>query len=110
MLLSGNRSLVVDKRNRATRVIEKDEVMPLIGALAPGSHSIRINGIEQRYHVAGQGPLCIVHPGRPGVDCAYLNTCPQHLVAIRTPAKISASRHSKCDFTRHSVHWRRQHK
>jgi proline iminopeptidase len=46
--------------------------MPLIDALAPGSHSIRINGVEQRYHIAGQGPLCIVHPGGPGVDWAYL--------------------------------------
>src|SRR6201999_3784508 len=41
-------------------------------ALAPGSHSISINGIEQRYHIAGQGPLCIAHPGGPGVDWSYL--------------------------------------
>jgi pimeloyl-ACP methyl ester carboxylesterase len=46
--------------------------MPLIDALAPGSYSISINGLEQRYHVAGKGPLCIVHPGGPGVDWAYI--------------------------------------
>ncbi|MER6067082.1 hypothetical protein ABT167_39370 [Streptomyces sp. NPDC001792] len=28
--------------------------------------------IEQRYHVAGTGPVCIAHPGGPGIgwDCA----------------------------------------
>jgi len=36
-----------------------------------GSHSIMIDGIEQRYHIAGRGPLCIVHPGR-GIDWSYL--------------------------------------
>jgi pimeloyl-ACP methyl ester carboxylesterase len=46
--------------------------MPLDDALAPGSHTIRIQGIEQRYHIAGQGPLCIAHSGGPGVDWAYL--------------------------------------
>lgn len=46
--------------------------MPLIDALGSGSHSISIGGVEQRYHISGQGPLCIVHPGGPGVDWAYL--------------------------------------
>jgi proline iminopeptidase len=46
--------------------------LPLGDALAAGSHSISINGIEQRYHVAGQGPLCIAHPGGPGIDWSYL--------------------------------------
>jgi proline iminopeptidase len=46
--------------------------LPHGDALAPGSHSISINGIEQRYHIAGQGPLCIAHPGGPGVDWSYL--------------------------------------
>ncbi|MCA1451605.1 alpha/beta hydrolase [Bradyrhizobium sp. BRP22] len=46
--------------------------MSVIDALAPGSHNICIDGVEQCYHVAGQGPLCIVHPGGPGVDWAYL--------------------------------------
>jgi pimeloyl-ACP methyl ester carboxylesterase len=46
--------------------------MPVENVLATGSHTIGIAGIEQRYHVAGQGPLCIVHSGGPGVDWAYL--------------------------------------
>jgi pimeloyl-ACP methyl ester carboxylesterase len=53
-------------------------------AIAPGSHSISINGIEQRYHVAGQGPLCIAHPGGPGFDWIYLKmqSVEQHLTML----------------------------
>jgi proline iminopeptidase len=40
--------------------------------LAPGPHDLDVNGITQRYHVAGTGPVCIVHPGGPGVGWAYL--------------------------------------
>ncbi|MEU3188615.1 alpha/beta hydrolase [Streptomyces sp. NPDC006923] len=28
--------------------------------------------VEQRYHVAGTGPVCIAHSGGPGIDWAYL--------------------------------------
>lgn len=28
--------------------------------------------IEQRYHVAGTGPVCVVHPGGPGIGWDYL--------------------------------------
>jgi proline iminopeptidase len=41
-------------------------------ALAPGAHSATIGGVEQRYHIAGQGPLCVVHSGGPGVGWEYL--------------------------------------
>jgi proline iminopeptidase len=41
-------------------------------ALAPGAHDLDVDGITQRYHVAGTGPVCVVHPGGPGVDWAYL--------------------------------------
>jgi pimeloyl-ACP methyl ester carboxylesterase len=41
-------------------------------ALSPGSHAISVNGIEQRYFIAGQGPLCIVHSGGPGINWEYL--------------------------------------
>jgi proline iminopeptidase len=41
-------------------------------ALTSGAHSVAIEGVEQRYHVAGQGPLCIVHSGGPGVGWGYL--------------------------------------
>ncbi|MGH2356234.1 MAG: alpha/beta fold hydrolase [Chloroflexota bacterium] len=42
------------------------------GALAPGEHTVSIGGLEQRYHVAGRGPVCLVHPGGPGVGWEYL--------------------------------------
>ncbi|MFF7216096.1 alpha/beta fold hydrolase [Streptomyces sp. NPDC008238] len=41
-------------------------------ALAPGAHEILVDGIRQRYHVAGQGPVCLVHPGGPGGRWEYL--------------------------------------
>jgi proline iminopeptidase len=41
-------------------------------ALTSGGHSAAIEGVEQRYHVAGQGPLCVVHSGGPGVGWEYL--------------------------------------
>jgi pimeloyl-ACP methyl ester carboxylesterase len=40
--------------------------------LAPGPHVVRVSGISQRYHVAGTGPVCLVHPGGPGVGWEYL--------------------------------------
>lgn len=41
-------------------------------ALTSGAHNVTIEGVEQRYHVAGQGPLCVVHSGGPGVGWEYL--------------------------------------
>jgi proline iminopeptidase len=35
--------------------------------LSPGTHTIDLGGIAQRYHVHGTGPVCLVHPGGPGV-------------------------------------------
>jgi proline iminopeptidase len=28
--------------------------------------------VDQRYHVAGAGPVCLVHPGGPGIGWEYL--------------------------------------
>ena len=42
------------------------------GALTPGEHSATTCGIEVRYHVAGRGPTCFVHPGGPGVGWEYM--------------------------------------
>lgn len=42
------------------------------GPLVPGAHSARIDGIVQRYNVAGTGPVCVVHPGGPGINWEYL--------------------------------------
>lgn len=41
-------------------------------ALAPGEHTASIDGLEQRYHVAGGGPVCLAHSGGPGVGWEYL--------------------------------------
>ncbi len=40
--------------------------------LVTGEHSVTIDGLEQRYHVAGQGPVCLAHSGGPGVGWEYL--------------------------------------
>ncbi|MCX5317920.1 alpha/beta fold hydrolase [Streptomyces sp. NBC_00154] len=44
--------------------------------LAPGTHTITVRHgsarIEQRYHVAGTGPVCIAHSGGPGISWEYL--------------------------------------
>jgi len=37
-------------------------------ALTPGAHSITVDGIVQRYHVHGTGPVCVVHPSGPGLS------------------------------------------
>jgi proline iminopeptidase len=42
------------------------------GPLRPGAHAVEVAGISQRYHVAGTGPVCVVHPGGPGVGWEYL--------------------------------------
>ena len=42
------------------------------GALTPGAHSIVVDGIAQRYHVRGGGPVCLVQPGGPGVSWDHI--------------------------------------
>jgi proline iminopeptidase len=41
-------------------------------ALTPGMHEMTVDGVRQVYHVAGSGPICIVHPGGPGFHWEYL--------------------------------------
>jgi len=41
-------------------------------ALTPGSHQVQIDGVRQVYHVAGTGPVCLVHSGGPGMSWEYL--------------------------------------
>ncbi|KQS66485.1 alpha/beta hydrolase [Methylobacterium sp. Leaf361] len=41
-------------------------------AIALGTHSIAVNGIEQHYHASGTGPYCIVHSGGPEIEASYL--------------------------------------
>ncbi|EXG82250.1 putative hydrolase or acyltransferase of alpha/beta superfamily [Cryptosporangium arvum DSM 44712] len=44
------------------------------GPLAPGTHEISTDGVRQVYHVAGRGPVCVAHPGGPGLHWAYLRS------------------------------------
>jgi pimeloyl-ACP methyl ester carboxylesterase len=37
------------------------------GLLAPGAHEVVVDGLDQRYHVHGSGPVCLALPGGPGV-------------------------------------------
>ncbi|MFD5574775.1 alpha/beta fold hydrolase [Streptomyces cadmiisoli] len=41
-------------------------------ALAAGTHTVEIDGLVQRYHVHGTGPVCVAHSGGPGIDWEYL--------------------------------------
>jgi pimeloyl-ACP methyl ester carboxylesterase len=43
-----------------------------VNPLSPGVHTIELDGIIQRYHVHGAGPVCLAHPGGPGVSWEYL--------------------------------------
>ncbi|MEV4602140.1 alpha/beta hydrolase [Amycolatopsis sp. NPDC049253] len=40
--------------------------------LAPGTHTVELDGLVQRYHVHGFGPVCLAHSGGPGIDWEYL--------------------------------------
>ncbi|MFJ8782170.1 alpha/beta fold hydrolase [Streptomyces sp. NPDC102476] len=44
--------------------------------LSPATHTVSVRQgtsvIDQRYHVAGTGPVCLVHPGGPGIGWEYL--------------------------------------
>ena len=36
--------------------------------------ALTVDGVRQIYHVAGRGPVCVVHPGGPGLHWAYLRS------------------------------------
>ncbi|MEU9336571.1 alpha/beta hydrolase [Streptomyces sp. NPDC048290] len=44
--------------------------------LSPGTHTITVRhgtaDVDLRYHVAGSGPVCLAHPGGPGIGWEYL--------------------------------------
>jgi pimeloyl-ACP methyl ester carboxylesterase len=40
--------------------------------LSAGAHEVDIDGITQRYHVSGAGPVLVVHPGGPGFSWEYI--------------------------------------
>lgn len=52
--------------------------------LSPGTHSYRLAGLVQRYHVHGTGPVCVVHSGGPGIIWEYLRipALEEHLTMV----------------------------
>lgn len=42
--------------------------------LSPGPHAVVVDGLDQRYHVYGSGPVCLALPGGPGVTWDYLRS------------------------------------
>ena len=40
--------------------------------LSAGAHEIEVDGVTQRYHVSGSGPVLLVHPGGPGLSWEYI--------------------------------------
>ncbi|MEV0459577.1 alpha/beta fold hydrolase [Catellatospora methionotrophica] len=46
--------------------------MTFAATLTPGTHQLEIEGVRQVYHVAGTGPVCLVHSGGPGMGWEYL--------------------------------------
>lgn len=45
---------------------------PRSGALVPGRHEVWSGEVKIVYHVAGNGPVCLVSPGGPGLEWRYL--------------------------------------
>lgn len=39
---------------------------------AQGVHTVTVEGASLRYHVHGAGPVCVAHPGGPGIAWDYL--------------------------------------
>jgi len=58
--------------------------IPMTDALAVGTHEFDIDGVTQRYHVHGQGPVCVAHSGGPGVTWEYLRmpALEEHLTVV----------------------------
>lgn len=55
-----------------------------MNGMTPGTHDVDIDGVSLRYHVAGQGPVCLVHPGGPGFSWRYLRmpAVEKHLTTV----------------------------
>ncbi|WP_433526923.1 alpha/beta fold hydrolase [Nocardia pseudovaccinii] len=61
---------------------------PDTARLAPGVHTFDSDGLAQRYHVYGSGPVCLAHPGGPGIHWEYLRmpALEQHLTMVYVEA------------------------
>ncbi|MFH9967765.1 alpha/beta fold hydrolase, partial [Streptomyces mirabilis] len=64
--------------------------------LAAGTHTVEIDGVVQRYHVHGTGPVCVAHSGGPGIVWEYLRmpSLERHLTIVYPePIGTGASGH-----------------
>jgi proline iminopeptidase len=52
--------------------------------LGPGDHTVTVRGVAIRIHVAGHGPVCLVHPGGPGLEWTSMRMpeVEQHLTLV----------------------------
>lgn len=52
--------------------------------LTPGQHTVDVDGVRVSYHVAGRGPVCLVHPGGPGFSWHYMRmpAVEEHLTTV----------------------------
>jgi hypothetical protein len=41
-------------------------------ALSQGWHAFDVDGVQQSYQVTGNGRVCVVHSGGPGIESDYL--------------------------------------
>ncbi|WP_262056723.1 alpha/beta fold hydrolase [Streptomyces sp. STR69] len=57
---------------------------PSTDPLATGTHTVEIDGVTQRYHVHGTGPVCVAHSGGPGIFWEYLRmpALEEHLTVV----------------------------
>jgi len=55
-----------------------------VSGLTPGQYTADVGGVRVSYHVAGQGPVCLVHPGGPGFTWQYLRmpAVEEHLTTV----------------------------
>jgi proline iminopeptidase len=52
--------------------------------LTSGWHTAELDGVRQVYEVAGEGPVCLVHSGGPGIHSSYLRmpSLERHLTMV----------------------------
>lgn len=61
-----------------------DGSTPDTDPLSPGTHTYRVAGLVQRYHVHGDGPVCVAHSGGPGIHWEYMRmpALEEHLTMV----------------------------
>jgi proline iminopeptidase len=65
-------------------VIKIGSVKPVTNSRTAGRYDIVVDGVRQVYHVAGSGPVAVLHSGGPGIDWRYLRlqALEEHLTTV----------------------------